>query len=61
MVNNIKDPKIALLNEPVDNIPRSIQTLIYFKFLAAKIVIATARKSSVIDLALIALMKQKRT
>lgn len=58
MVNITKDPSIALLNEPVENIPRYTQTLIYYKFLAAKISIATAWKSPVIDLAL---MKRKLT
>lgn len=56
LVNIIKDASIVLLNKPVENVPRHTQTLIYFMFLAAKIVIATAWKSPVI-----ALMKRKLT
>lgn len=36
MVNVTKDPQIALLSEPVENIPISPQTLIYYRFLTAK-------------------------
>lgn len=55
MVNITENASIALLNKPVENVPRHTQTLIYFMLLAA---IAIARKSSVID---IALMKWKLT
>lgn len=40
----------ALLNKPVENVQRHTQTLIYVMFLAAKIAIASAWKSLVIDL-----------
>lgn len=56
MVNIIKDASVSLLNKPVDNIPRHTQTLIYYIFLAAKIAIASAWKSPIVD---IALMKRK--
>lgn len=53
MVNIVRDARIALLNVPVDDIPKHMQTLIHFIFLAAKIAVATAWKSPVIDLALL--------
>lgn len=56
MVNITKDPWITLFIEPVQNILRSTQTLIYYMFLAAKIASASTWKSPMIDLVL---MKQK--
>lgn len=52
-VKIIKDPQFALLNDPVENIQRSTQTLIYYMFLAAKIAIGTVWKSPMINLTLI--------
>lgn len=48
--NIVKNSKVALLNEPIEGIPRHTQILIYFMFLEAKIKIATAWKSSVVNL-----------
>lgn len=42
LVNISKDAWVAFLNKPVDGIPRHMQTLFYFMFLAAKMAIATA-------------------
>lgn len=42
-----------MLPLPVDDIPKHMQTLIHFIFLAAKIAVAMAWKSPVIDLALL--------
>lgn len=53
MVSITKDACIELLNEPDKNIPRCAQTFIYFIFLVAKIAIATAWKSLVVDIALL--------
>lgn len=58
MVNVTKDARIALVNKPVENVPRYTQTLINFMFLAAKIAIATAWKSPALG---IAIMKGKLT
>lgn len=53
LVNISKDAWVAFLNKPVDGIPRHMQTLFYFMFLAAKMAIATAQKSPMVDLALL--------
>lgn len=58
MMNIVKNPRVALLNEPVSDISKHTQTLIYFMFLAPKISIATTWKNSVVDLAV---MKRKLT
>lgn len=52
-VNIKKDANIALLNKPVEDIPKHTQTLIYYMFLSAKIAIASAWKSPAIDIALL--------
>lgn len=43
----------ALLDKPVENVLRHTQTLSYFMFLAAKIAVASAWKSPVIDFTLV--------
>lgn len=46
-VNLVQNPRVALLNELVADIPKHTQALIYFVFLEAKIAIATALEETI--------------